>query len=193
MRQASSRALFDYWNGLRGARCAPERSLIDPAAIREIMPDAFILEVDLAGGFPVRMSGTRVDALVGAPQNGRRFLDLWPKGDGHAIAAMLLTVSDGACPIVAGAAAQATDYAPIDVEMMFLPLRNDGKTHARIIGVMSPIARPRWFGLVPVSEFKINSFRVIDADAFSRDLGVPQSENARQHRHLRVFEGGLTA
>ena len=193
MRQASSRALFDYWNGLRGARCAPERARIDPAAIRDVMPDTFMLEIDLAGGFPFRMSGTRVDALVGRAQHGCRFLDLWPKGDAHAVAAMLLTVADGACPIVAGALAHPIDYAPLDVEIMLLPLRHNGETHARIIGAMAPIARPRWLGLVPVTEFKINSFRVIDADAFPREAAVPLREPARQHRHLRVYEGGQTA
>ena len=192
MRQSSSRELFDYWNGLRGTRSAPDRSQIDPAAIRAVMSDVMMLEVDLANGFPVRMSGTRVDALLGAPHAGRRFLDLWSRDDAHAVAAMLLTVVDGVCPIVAGASAHADDYAPLAVEILLLPLRYNGKTHARILAAMTPIARPRWFGLVPVSELKIESFRVVDADAYPRGQ-VAQLAAARQHRHLRVYDGGLPA
>lgn len=192
MRHSSSRTLFSYWNDLRGARSAPDRQKVDPAAIREIVSDTFLLEVDLAGGFPVRMSGTRVDALLGHPQNGRRFLDLWPKADAHAVAAMLLTVADGVCPVVAGATALTADYAPNAVELLLLPLRHHGRTHSRILGAMTPVARPRWFGLVPVSELRVDSFRVIDADNYPRGV-LPAPEPARRHRHLSIYEGGVPA
>ena len=166
--------------------------MLDPAAIREVMPDTFMLEVDLGAGFPVRMSGTRIDALLGQPQNGRRFLDLWPKADGHAVAAMLLTVADGVCPIVAGAAAHAADYLPIDLEIMLLPLRHNGRTQGRILGSLVPVTRPRWLGLVAAKDLRVNSFRVIDADAIARDLPPPRTP-ARHHLHLQVYDGGLNA
>ena len=192
MRQASSKALFDYWNALRGARSAPERAKIDPAAIRDVMPDTFMLEVDPAAGFPVRMSGTRMDALLGQAQNGRRFLDLWPKADAHAVAAMLLTVADGVCPIVAGAAAHAADYLPLDLEIMLLPLRQSGRAQGRILGSMVPVTRPRWLGLVAAQDLRVHSFRVIDADAIPRQTPTPRAP-ARPRGHLHVYDGGLSA
>lgn len=192
MRQAGSKTLFDYWNGLRGERSAPPRTLIDPAEIREVMPDTFMLEVDLAAGFPVRMSGTRVDALFGWPQNGRAFLDLWPKADAHAVAAMLLTVAEGVCPIVAGAAAHAADYLPLDLEIMLLPLRSTGRMQGRILGSIVPVTRPRWLGLVAAQDLRVHSFRVIDADAILRNT-PPVTTLARPRGHLHVYDGGLSA
>src|SRR3954454_9451040 len=43
MKHASIRELFAYWNLRRGARLAPDRSDIDPAVIRGVLADTFIL------------------------------------------------------------------------------------------------------------------------------------------------------
>ena len=46
MKHAATRDLYCYWDSLRGARTAPERVDIDPGAIRRILGDTFIVEVD---------------------------------------------------------------------------------------------------------------------------------------------------
>ena len=43
MKHESIRQLFDYWNERRGTREAPERSDIEPGAIRRALADTFIL------------------------------------------------------------------------------------------------------------------------------------------------------
>ena len=44
MKHPSNRELFEYWNERRGTRLAPERADIDPAAIRKVLGDTFVLE-----------------------------------------------------------------------------------------------------------------------------------------------------
>src|SRR5208283_5828282 len=60
---AASRELHSYWNLLRGARSAPERSQIDPGAIRGVLADTFILEGNAQKRYPIRIAGARTNAL----------------------------------------------------------------------------------------------------------------------------------
>jgi hypothetical protein len=79
MRHAATRELFSYWTRLRGERVVPERSDIDPAAIRGILADTFILAVDPAREFPLPLSGTRFNAFFGGATKVRSFCELWPR------------------------------------------------------------------------------------------------------------------
>src|SRR5258705_7752830 len=63
MKQASSRDVFNYWNERRGGRPAPDRSEIEPGAIRRALGDTFILAFDAGAEHPFRLAGTRVCAL----------------------------------------------------------------------------------------------------------------------------------
>ena len=46
MKQDGSIALFHYWNRLRDGRSAPKRTEIEPADIKSLLADTFILEKD---------------------------------------------------------------------------------------------------------------------------------------------------
>lgn len=197
MRQAGTRELFDYWNRLRGERDAPERSEIDLAAIRGLLHDIFMLEVDAGHRFPFVMSGSRVNALFCAEQKSRSFLDLWPLREAHNIAAVLLTVVDAACPVVACAEARPEGYAKADVEILLLPLHHNGHAQARILGLLAAAAKPTWLGLLASEPLTLRSLRAIDEPAFpvvkplGAQLSGPQRfEAAEIRRHLRVFQGG---
>jgi hypothetical protein len=63
MKHNSTRALFDYWTRKRGSRRAPARSDIDPADIRGILADTFILTADFVNDIRIRPAGTRICAL----------------------------------------------------------------------------------------------------------------------------------
>jgi hypothetical protein len=195
MRQAGTRELFDYWNRLRGERAAPKRSDIDLAAIRGLLSDTFMLDVDAGHRFPFVMSGSRVNALFCAEQKSRSFLDLWPMREIHNIAAVLLTVIDAVCPVVACAEACPEGYAKADLEMLFLPLHHEGHTHERILGLMAPAAKPTWLGLLAVDQLTLRSLRAVGDVALPYLPGARFSEPQRLgdrdlRRHLRVFQGG---
>ena len=51
MQKASTKALFDSWNALRGSRSAPDRRDIDPTRIRAALANTFILELNDANEF----------------------------------------------------------------------------------------------------------------------------------------------
>ena len=63
MKHPSSREFFAYWDEKRGGARAPDRSEIEPSAVRELLGDIFVLSYDAASGHPFRVAGTRVCAL----------------------------------------------------------------------------------------------------------------------------------
>ncbi|MGP0059591.1 MAG: PAS domain-containing protein [Beijerinckiaceae bacterium] len=199
MKQPATRELFDYWNCLRGDRAAPDRAEIDPAAIRNVLADTFMLEVDADHRFPIRLSGSRFNALFCCEKKGHSFLDMWSAEEARKIAAVLLTVVDAACPLIAEAAAAPEGYPEQKFELLFLPLRHGGESKARILGSLSLLRKPAWLGLLPVDELSLKSLQKVDGTAsiaatpkpLRPALPVPHGGADFETRgHLRVFRGG---
>jgi hypothetical protein len=159
---AASQQLYAYWDTLRGARSAPERNDIDPGAIRGILADTFILEFDAQREFPVRIVGTRTNALFLRELRGESFLDVWREEDKDEVRAILAGVADEAQPFLIGASGTPQGFAPVDVETLLLPLRHHGDTHARLLGCCAPQAAPRWLGLVAVAPLALLTLRALE-------------------------------
>jgi hypothetical protein len=168
MRQAATQELYSYWNGLRGARLAPERSEIDPAAIRHVLADTMILEADDERQFPVRISGTRLNALFLGEQKGNSFVGLFAAQERRAVSAMILSALDDARPVVAGLTATPDDDMPnagdlpAHLELLLLPLRHHGTTHSRLLGALTPAAIPSWLGLRRAACLRLVAMRHVD-------------------------------
>jgi hypothetical protein len=62
MKLDGSIALFQYWDRLRAGRLAPKRTEIEPADIKTLLADTFILEKDARGEAVFRLAGTRLCA-----------------------------------------------------------------------------------------------------------------------------------
>jgi hypothetical protein len=193
MRNDVSKDLFAYWSALKGARAAPNRCDIDPRAIRDILADTFIIEVDSACRFPFRLCGTRLDALWLCEQKGRPFVELWRDDDRRTILAALLTVIEGASPVIAGVTATAPGDAPLELELLLLPLRHFGKTHSRVLGSLSAACAPHWLGRLCVDPLKLVSLRVITGETGTLARPSPPPATpfhvARQRPHLVVYQG----
>ncbi len=194
MRQQVSKDLYEYWSQLKAARAAPNRSDIDPNAIRHILADTFIIEVDAARNFPLRLCGTRLNALWLCEQKGNSFVELWRHDDRLAIAGALATVVDGVAPVVVGARTEAREQAPVELELLLLPLRHFGKTHSRVLGSLAPNYRPNWLGMRSAGRLDLISMRVLDRgsqrlSASNRRPLVDRRALAARAR-LVVLEGG---
>lgn len=170
---------------MRGARAAPDRANIDPVAIRPILADTFIIEVDAEGAYPFRLSGTRINALWRNDLKGVSFFDLWRIEDRRSVNAALMNVIEGVSPVVGGARTRAPGDAELDLEVVLLPLRHFGKTHARVLGALSPAFRPDWIGQLDANPLEFVSMRVIEA----RGRPGPQPQgHGRPRPRLVVYE-----
>lgn len=202
MKHAVSRELYSYWDGLRQGRSAPERADVDPAAIRNVLSDTFVLSGEATrdvAPFTVRLSGTRLNALFLREMKGTSLLDLWPEADRPAVERICRTVLDDAAPLVAGMRGAPPGHRPVGLEMVLLPLRHHGRTHARILGAISPIEMPPWLGLVPIEHMTLTSLRLIEATtstAPDRRRSTPAPQHAlpvdapRRYGRFLVHEGG---
>jgi hypothetical protein len=185
---AATRDLHAYWNALRGARSAPERREIDPSAIRGVLADTFILEVDRRGRYPIRISGARTNCLFARELRGDAFVDLWRPNDRSEITAMLGSVAEQASAIVAGVSSNRNSAQPLELELLLLPLRHHGKTHARILGALFPVSLPSWIGLIPAGALNLLSLRVLGRadDETAAAIGFGRAPPLDRRSHLVV-------
>ncbi|MGA9280469.1 MAG: PAS domain-containing protein [Pseudolabrys sp.] len=135
MKHQSTRALYDYWTTKRGRRRAPARSDIDPADIRRILADTFILTADFVNDIRVRLAGTRVCALFAREIKGEAFEDLWSEPGREQMHGLLTAVIDENAGAVAGVLARTEQGAEIELELLLLPLAFDSRTRVRALGV----------------------------------------------------------
>jgi hypothetical protein len=122
MKHAASRELYTYWQEKRGTRPAPERTEIEPGAIRGVLADAFILALDRGSGHPNRLAGTRLCALFGREIKGESFLNLWTSTSRPTIEGLLSILSDECTGTVAGATGQNENGESVELELLLLPL-----------------------------------------------------------------------
>jgi hypothetical protein len=188
MKHAASRELYAYWEAKRGRRPAPERSEIEPGAIRGVLSDAFILALDRKAGHPVRLAGTRVCALFGRELKQESFLDLWSTLNRPVMESLIGLLTDECTGTVAGVTAHNDDGETIDLELLLLPLGVHRPSFARAIGVLAPIKIPAWLGVRPIGPMTLGGRRHVGA-ALDKRL-MPRFMAPRGQRGLVVYEGG---
>jgi hypothetical protein len=198
MKLGTSKELFSYWSRLRGERAAPDRADIDPAAIRNVLADTFILELD--DDRPFRVSGARIGAIFGRELKGESFLSIWREEDRAAVERMVSRASGEVRPALAVASAGPRGRVRVELEILLLPLRHYGRTQARMLGALSPDAIPTWLGLIAAEPMSLLESRFVRDDeeiqrvepGAEQQLGLrwPAREEPLRRRHLFVHEGG---
>jgi hypothetical protein len=190
MRQQVTKELFAYWDGLRNGRPAPDRSEIDPSAIRHLLADSFIIEIDPEQReFPLRLCGARLNSLWLCEQTGRSFLHLWREQDRTNAAAALMTAVEGGTPIVGSVSGEGVEF-----ELLLLPLLHFGRPRQRIMGSLSMPRQPVWFGQRAMEPLTLKCLRVMD-DVKPVRLAAPAKPLNRevtmsQAPRLVVYQGG---
>lgn len=161
MKHPSSRLIFDYWNTQRGDRPMPDRSEIDPAAIRSALSDTFILAFNTQERHPFRLSGTRLCALFGQELKGRSFVDLWDAPKQRVIFDLVRIAAGESVGVVIGAVGWTESDLSVELELLLLPLTLRGKTHMRLMGAIAPLSVPFWIGATPVRKLALVGHRFL--------------------------------
>jgi hypothetical protein len=192
MKHPSIRQLFTYWNERRGHRSAPERSDIEPGAIRHLLSDSFILSFDPSLEHPFRLAGTRVCSIFGRELRDEPFVHLWQASDRARIGDVITIIADEGIGAVAGATAKAADDAQIELELILLPLRHRGDLHARILGMLALAAIPHWLGRRPVTSLVLGPMRHLDPahELVATTTLTSHAERATARRGLTIYDGG---
>lgn len=182
MKHPANRDFYAYWDEKRAGASAPERSDLEPEQVRHLLGDIFVLSYDAAAGFPFRVAGTRLCALLGVDLKGRSFLSLFRDHDRSEMQDIVGIVAEETLPTVVGMTAQAPDGARIHHELLLLPFSARSHSPVSLTGLLAPlhpIEAPLAYGAL--SAFSLTSWRHLD-------------ENRRNPRALRKWSliRGLT-
>jgi len=209
MNQNGSITLFQYWNRLRDGRSAPKRSEVEPADIKSLLADTFILEKDTRGEAVFRLAGTRLCASYGRELKGFSFPSLWREKDQRLVHKLIRGVFEQKSVVLITYEGLSQNGRSNRFELLALPL-DGGIENPRCLGVISAVEKPFWLGADPITDALIDSIRVIDPDKdpmylknrpeiavpslVPSDFGPPETFSAlgraRRIRHLVVFDGG---
>ncbi|CAN7542951.1 PAS domain-containing protein [Mesorhizobium caraganae] len=209
MNQNGSITLFQYWNRLRDGRPAPKRSEVEPADIKALLADTFILERDTRGEAVFRLAGTRLCAGYGRELKGFSFPSLWRDKDQRLVSRLIHGVFEQKSVVLITYEGFSRNGRSNRFELLALPL-DGGVENPRCLGVVSAVEKPFWLGADPITDALIDAIRVIDPDKepmflknrpeisvpslAPAELEAPETISAlgrsRRIRHLVVFEGG---
>lgn len=202
-------ALFQYWNRLRDGRPAPRRTEVEPADIKTLLADTFILEKDTRGEAVFRLAGTRLCAIYGRELKGFSFPSLWREKDQRLVARLIHGVFRQQSVVLITYEGFSRAGRSIRFELLALPL-DGGAEHPRCLGIISTAEKPFWLGADPITDALIDSIRDIDPDRDPIFLGnrpainvpslaptdlegprtIAEFGRARRIRHLVVLDGG---
>jgi len=209
MQQEGTIALFHYWNRLRDGRPAPLRGEVEPADIKKLLADTFILEQDTRGEAVFRLAGTRLCAIYGRELKGFSFPSMWRSRDHKLVLGLLAGVFNDRSVAVIQFRGHSLGGRSVDFEMVILPL-DTGRQSDRCLGLMTACERAYWLGADPIVDAVVGAVRVVDPDRDPLFLknrpAIPISPalvasgsaandafgrgNPRRIRHLLVLSGG---
>jgi hypothetical protein len=177
MKHSASREFFDYWNGKRGDARAPERSDIDPNAMRALLGDIFVLSCEPRSGYPFRVAGTRLCARFGHDLKDTFFPALFTAASRPEIEEIVGTVADEMLPAIAGLTATNSRGAPSHLELLLLPFNSRAHTPISLTGLLAPFETADSV----LGELTLVSFRYIHPP--------PESLLPRVVRKLKIARG----
>src|SRR5260370_33024138 len=157
MKHPSNREFFAYWDGKRAHARAPDRSDIDPNAVRELLGDIFVLSCDHETGFPFRVAGTRVCALLGRDLKDQSFAALFAAESRREIEDIVPYVAEEMLPAIAGLTATAEDGSRAHLELLLLPFNNRAHAPISLTGLLAPFESE----LTTLRDFELTSWRYL--------------------------------
>jgi hypothetical protein len=183
MKHPSTREFFAYWDEKRGSARAPDRSEIEPGAVRELLGDIFVLSYDAPAGYPFRVAGTRVCALLGGDLKDRSFSTLFAPESRREIADIIAVVSEEMLAAVAGLTATAQDGSLAHLELLLLPFSARAHAPLSLTGLLAPFEREHSL----LRDFKLTSYRYLGHE---RQKLLPRAlRKLEVARGFMVYEG----
>jgi hypothetical protein len=177
MKHPSNREFFAYWDEKRGGARAPDRSEIEPGAVRELLGDIFVLSYDAVAGYPFRVAGTRVCALLGRDLKDRSFSALFAADSRRDIEEIVAVVAEEMLAAVAGITATSDNGATAHLELLLLPFNSRAHAPISMTGLLAPFEREQAL----LSDFKLTSWRYLNHP--------PQRLVPRALRKLQIARG----
>jgi hypothetical protein len=183
MKHPKSREFFEYWDKKRGDAPAPDRSEIEPAAVRELLGDVFVLSYDAPAGHPFRVAGTRVCSLLGCDLKDRSFSTLFAANARREIENVIAVVCEETLAAVAGVSATSEDGSIAHLELLLLPFTARAHAPLSLTGVLVPFETEH----TQLRNLQLTSYRYLGQE--SRKLVPRALRKLAVARGFMVYEG----
>ncbi|MEZ2219506.1 PAS domain-containing protein [Rhizobium sp. RCC_161_2] len=161
MRQKTSIEIFTYWEQLRGSADAPLRNLIQPSAVRHILPELFILELLPNDAPRFRLAGTAICSLMGREIRGESFAALWAGSQIDDPVRIATGVMTHVVPALINATGYSISGRHMAFEMVLMPMRSSGDVCDRLLGCLTPVAHTAWLGSEPLEFLALDRSRLL--------------------------------
>jgi hypothetical protein len=182
MKHPSSREFYAYWDKMRGSASAPDRSDIEPSAVRELLGDIFVLSYDAEAGYPFRVAGTRVCALLGRDLKDQSFSALFTDTARREIQDMIAVVAEETIPAIAGLTATSENGETAHLELLLLPFSARAHAPVSLTGVLAPFESDR----NSLRDFGLTSYRYLHRQEKLLPRAIRKLQVARG---FMVYEG----
>jgi hypothetical protein len=157
MKHPSNREFFAYWDRARGEASAPDRSDLQPGAVRALLGDIFVLSYDVDTGHRFRVAGTRVCALLGRDLKEQSFSALFAPACRAEIDGIVAAVAEETLPAIAGLTATSQGGGQTHLELLLLPFHTRAHAPISLTGLLAPFESS--CGLA--SDLKLTSWRYL--------------------------------
>ena len=184
MLHPGSRALFRYWQTLRGKMSAPPRDWLDLKKIRTLVPFMFIIERRLGKAYVWRLAGTQICDLWGTALTGKSALTHGERSDRETIARLLGCAIDAHHPFVLRFLLNSALGKNVAEELIGLPLRGRDVAGTHVFGVVMPFRQLRLPRHGQVTGFELTAAHTIRVELDVRKLAKIASQG------FRVINGG---
>jgi hypothetical protein len=183
MKHPSNQQFFAYWEKKRGEARAPDRSDIEPDAVRELLGDIFVLGCDTPDHYPFRVAGTRLCALLGCDLKDRSFTELFGAEGRGEVKDIITAVTEEMLAAVAGITATSAEGVA-HLELLLLPFNHRAHAPLSLTGLLAPFET----GHSRLRDFKLTSWRYLGQPSAERL--VPRAlRKLKLARGLMVYEG----
>lgn len=184
-----SRALFRYWEAVRGEMSAPPRDWLDLQKIRMLVPHLFMIERRPGQIYAWRLAGTRVCQLWGKELTGRPAFAEGDRFERESISRLLDGVVDAHQPFVLRFRLHSDAGPSVAAELVGTPLRARQGNATYVFGVIMPFREVIRSQHDQVTSFELSTARTIWTEPVpGADRSASSRSNSQQA--FQVINGG---
>jgi hypothetical protein len=198
MKHKNSHLLVGYWSRLRKGRAVPDQTDIDPRAIKRMLSQVFILDVENPQRPIYRLAGTALCQRFGFELKGTGFLAHWEPQSSLALASLLRQALKLKQPVCLTSIGASADCGMVEIETVLCPVSFNGEEPTRFIGLIQILSDQTQLGGKPIAFQRLAASQLIREDdplpsfdslpppPASMPPGPPSLRNHPRAPHLRL-------
>ncbi len=176
-RSMRGQALSEYWHGLKSTLpdSVPTRSMLDPSAIKPLLPYLLLHDLATPGKSMLRLVGTAITERLGLDPTGRDYLELVNVSRRPSAYRLLITLAIHPCGVRLINEIRYMSGKRTTSEAVGFPLRHDRDGTPMLLFIDDPIEAPE-FDLDP-REQAVDVYRISDLELIDVGFGIPNLDD----------------